>query len=185
MVLCPKCGKENSDNRKYCKDCGSYISALDKQSDRASLEPAKRSQSSMVSDSLAGTFCLIGGGLVAIGSFLPYAVAVTMFGTSLSRNAYQFGQNLSMTYDGPLILAAGLLLVFRGLGLRGVLSWSEPGAWTPLWVSIVAAAIVLSSWLSTFPSSTAVTYNRGYGGIVSLVGVLCGFVAVYVRRRGA
>jgi hypothetical protein len=134
-------------------------------------------------DSLAGNFCLASGVLVAIGSFMPYVVATSSLGISLSRNAFQLGQNLSMTYMGPLIIGAGILLILRGLNLKGTIGSRLPGSWSPIGLSILAAACVANAWLSSFPASSTVTFNRGYGGIVSLVGVLAGIVAVYVRRQ--
>jgi hypothetical protein len=50
-------------------------------------------------------------------------------------------------------------------------------------ISIIAAIAILDAWLGSFPSSSLVTFNRGFGGIVSLVGVLSGFVAMYIHRR--
>jgi hypothetical protein len=136
-------------------------------------------------ESLAGNFCMAAGVLVAIGAFMPYVVATSSFGASLSRNAFQLGQNLSMTYHGPLIVAAGILLFLRGLNIKGVIGSGLPGFWSPIGLSILAAACVLNAWLGSFPGSSTVTFNRGYGGVVSLIGVLAGFIAVYIRRQRA
>jgi len=184
MLYCQACGSEAHDKDKNCPVCMTKIDhSLQTQDPLPELPSVKTSTPE--NDVLAGTFCLVGGALVAVGSFLPYVVATTVFGISISRNAFQLGQNLSMTYDGPLILVAGLLLVFRGLNLKGTLGSKQLGTWSPIWISILAALVVLSSWLSTFPVSPAVTFSRGYGGIVSLVGALSGFVAVYIRRRNS
>jgi hypothetical protein len=126
----------------------------------------------------------VGGALVAIGSFLPYVSEVTLFGLTISRNAFQLGQGLSMTYDGPLIVFVGLMLALEGLVLRGVIKTKSTRPWSPIVVSIVGGLIVFSSWMSQFPASKSVVYSHGFGGVVSLVGVLCGFVATYIRRQG-
>jgi hypothetical protein len=168
--------------QQYKSERGSMLS----QGSRSNATPLQASDYPP-DDSLAGTFCLVGGALVAIGAFFPYFVATTALG-SISRNAFQLGQFLSMTYQGPFILVTGLLLVLRGLSLRGIIGsnsphpWS-PLEWSPLWISIIAAIAVLDAWLGSFPSNSLVHVNRGFGGIVSLVGVLSGFVAMYIHRR--
>lgn len=184
MLYCQACGTECHDKDKYCPDCTTKLDHSLQTQDLLS-EPPSVKTSSPENDSLAGTFCLVGGALIAAGSFLPYVVVTTVFGISISRNVFQLGQNLSMTYDGPLILVVGLLLVFRGLNLKGTLESKRLGTWSPIWISILAALVVLSSWLSTFPVSSAVAFSRGVGGIVSLIGALSGFVAVDIRRRNS
>ncbi len=155
------------------------------QSDRNSESVAKP-DSSPEDDSVAGNFCLVGGGLVAIGAFFPYFVETSVLGT-VDRNAFQLGAFFSMTYQGPFIVITGVLLILRGLTLKEVIGtksehpWS-PLEWSPLVLSVIAAVAVLDAWLGT-SSNPDVTFNRGFGGIVSLVGVLFGFVAMYLHRR--
>lgn len=182
MLYCQACGAECHDRDKRCRSCKAKLDYSLKTMDSPS-EPITEKAFSAENDAVAGNFCLIGGALIAIGSFFPYVVVTSMLGISISRNAFQLGQNLSMTYEGPLIVAAGLLLALRGLNLKGTLGAKRPSGWSPIWASIFGALVVANAWMSTLPVSSAVTFNRGYGGIVSFVGTLFGFVAVYIRRR--
>ena len=214
MSFCTKCGHQNRSGDTFCAGCGANLVAASPSAEssstvtsgqvscrrghlnllgtteciqcRAKMQIGVRRQETLVApekNRLAGVFCLIGAGLIVVGAFMPYVVVFTIVGT-INRNSFQFGQNLSMTYDGPLIILMALALLFSGLRLMRIVGTRPLRQREPLWITIFAGVVVLSTWLgTTFPSSNGVTFNRGYGGIVSLLGVLCGFIAFFVRRN--
>ena len=63
----------------------------------------------------AAWITLVGGVLLAVGSFLPWATA-QIFVVSLNRNGMQLGQNDSFSLDGLVTLILGLVTVLIGVG---------------------------------------------------------------------
>src|SRR5436190_12930157 len=52
----------------------------------------------------------IGGGLILLGTFLPWVTAQAGF-ISVNRNALQLGENNSLSIDGILLLVFGILAI--------------------------------------------------------------------------
>jgi hypothetical protein len=100
-----------------------------------------------------------------------------------SRNAYQLGTNGSINSDPFFIGLAWLLLALLGLRELGVL---PSGRWllrTPLLATVYAALVVLRSWLAPWHVPNFVTVQRGLGGWVAVLGLVCAVVAVVVGLR--
>lgn len=146
----------------------------------ADLEPVEKR---------AGAVAIASGVVIAIGTFLPWVTAVTTFGFTLNRNAYQFGSHLSMTYDGPLILAGGIAIGLCGLVLLGVIEIRRVTWGWLLTVVCITTGAVAASWLQSWNHNPGVipgvTFSRGIGGIVALIGCGLGFVSYGALRQGA
>lgn len=119
-------------------------------------------------------------GLVAIifGTFCPYVriVFTSNYGSQIfERNAWQFGSHLSITPSGgPLIVLFAGIMIFgqfallrdnsrRSLGQRFFAVFANLG---------LELAFVIQIWPGSWVKASDAQYFRGYGGVVSVFGVL-------------
>lgn len=100
LIACPECSKEISDQASACPHCGNPLAVVPEP------PPAVESAAS------PGSFLVILGGVaVAVGAFLPWITANTVFAT-VSRNGLDGGG------DGIIALGGGVLLAALGLARK-------------------------------------------------------------------
>jgi hypothetical protein len=123
------------------------------------------------------TMNIVGGAVVGIGTFFPYALIVlsgTFGSETISRSAWELGSNRSITLtSGPLIVAFSLLVVFnecRFLLQRSRVLDSQFLV-TRFANVIVLIVLVLLSWPGKWPAEAGTLYQRGGGGWASVGGI--------------
>lgn len=92
-------------------------------------------QQRMASDqrrTLGGVLAIIGGGLIALGAFLPWIKATAPFVGTITRSGMEGG-------DGPIFLGAGLVIAALGL-------WSVIGRPSSAPVLLILAGLVLGGF---------------------------------------
>jgi len=177
QLFCSKCGTQRQGNGQFCSGCAAPFAGAATEV-RAPIGNGRRN---------AGVLCFVASAIVAMSSFMPYVVITTALGLSFSRTPFQFGMGETLSYQGPLILLAAVFLAFHGLRMIGVVSPNKSLSRTqPLGVCIYGALVIIDAWTTsgwTNADGTAMTnVTRGYGGVVGLLGVAVGLLAIFVQR---
>lgn len=126
---------------------------------------------------------LAGAFLVALGTLLPwFRVSSGIF--SVQRNAFQFGQNLSMTLaPGPIILVMALVMAYDGLRLVGIFGGGKESFARPTVSTVIAGVDVFAGMTSTFSANGGVAASLSFGPLISILGVIAGLGAVVLMYR--
>jgi hypothetical protein len=141
---------------------------------------------------VGASLVLLGGLMVAVGSFLPWTVAYTGFET-ITRNGFALGANHGFSIEGLLILLDGLLLGYIGLSRLFRFDMVPYVSGSAIWVGGVA--LVYFIWVySAIPDFIAslkkdgISANEGPGGSVIVLGCLlaisAGFLLRSAQKRG-
>ena len=122
-----------------------------------------------------------GGALIALGSFLPWMSATTIFGT-LSKSGLDGGG------DGLFTLAVGALFVVLGLtALSGVSDrrrWITVALGSVLAILLVVELVDLNKRVAGIPTSPFAYANVGPGIWVLFLGTAVVFLGAFIGLRG-
>ena len=182
---CPKC-KLYGISEHICGVCGSITEASATVASATVPTPIsdKASKIEIGQDRKnAGVMMLAGAFLVALGTLLPwFRVSSGIF--SVQRNAFQFGQNLSMTLaPGPIILVMALVMAYDGLRLVGIFGGGKESFARPTVSTVIAGVDVFAGMTSTFSANGGVAASLSFGPLISILGVIAGLGAVVLMYR--
>lgn len=180
-TFCPSCGKPRQGSLRYCSSCGfDYASseAPSKPTESATPVSAPVTTKSVHPASIA---VIAGGLLIAIGSFLPWVTASTIFG-SLSRSGIDAGG------DGWITLVAGTVIAVLGL-----VTLTNPNRAANLLVAIGAAvaavifALDFSDVQGRVSDLESSSEGMALGGVgiglwMVALGAIVSFIASLMRR---
>ena len=130
---------------------------------------------------------LVGGALVAISSLLPFVTAGTGF-VSINRTAFQLGQGLSLTVDGPLILVFGLLLVAIGItrlsktGMPGFVQKSPTVLGVVTCLEVISLGTSINSLVNSMKASGVAIASFGMGFWLCVVGAVVATLSAIALR---
>ena len=127
-TFCPNCGKPRQGALRFCSSCGFDYAMSEASTSAAGVVVPAEAAASTTSMRPASIAVVAGGLLIAIGSFLPWVTASTIFG-SISRSGVDRGG------DGYITLAAGGLIA-----LLGLVTLTRPNRGANLAIAIAAAA---------------------------------------------
>jgi hypothetical protein len=182
---CPSCGKARHGSMRFCDGCGyDYVSTV------AGATTGNQTTAPPVSSPVAprtgsvapaSVAAVVGGLLVAVGSFLPWVTASTVFG-SLSRSGIDGGG------DGWVTLIAGSVIA-----LLGLITINKPNRGANLLIAVAAAvaflivALDFSDIQSRIASVESESEGMALGGVgiglwMVALGAIVAFVASLMRR---
>jgi len=129
---------------------------------------------------------IVGGAIVGIGTFLPWMSFTGVF--SLNRNAFQLGNNLSTTADGPVLLVLAIVTVLIGITRLARSSMPRFFQRSTLVTGLVMLIWVILEYSSvhsfvTQHSTNAILGSVGYGYWLCIVGSATTLVSGLVLRQ--
>ena len=181
-AFCPNCGKPRQGALRYCGTCGFDYASSVAPAESAAASTASPAPATTGSASPASIAVIAGGLLVAVGSFLPWVTASTVFG-SLSRSGIDAGG------DGWVTLVAGTVIAVLGLA-----TVTRPNRAANLLVAIGAAgaaiifAIDFSDVQGRVSAIESSSEGMALGGVgiglwMVALGAITTFVASLMRRK--
>ena len=172
-IYCSRCGASVTPGSTFCPRCGAAIAP--------SAPPVTVSQGGL---NMTAAVILVGGALVAIGSFLPWATATGL--VSVSKSGLDGG-------DGILTLPVGVVIALLGLSRlqRSGLPGNRPvdGGWLVIVIlGIIAVGLAwfegatIQGRLDAAASAYAV-YSLGMGiYVIGVGGVLVVLASIFGER---
>ena len=139
----------------------------------------------------AGAWLTIAGGiLLTVGTLLPWGTATAPLVGSISRNAFQLGNDNSLTFDGPVLLFLGIITVVIGITRLTGTAMPRFLQRSSIVTGIVAALVIaddysgLHDWAKQLNSSRVTTIAAiGYGfWICSAAALLCIVGGLVLRK---
>jgi hypothetical protein len=211
LVTCPECGREISDQATACPGCGHPMAAgptaettspPDRSSDQAAPgwypDPSRERESrywdgANWTDQVAeggdaeqwrtGWWLVVGGGLISIGSFMPWVTASTVFGTLTRSGLDDGGDGIFTIIIGVAVALIGGLIVSGRADTRG----TKPGVLFLLTIFVVV-------WVADFNDIREridfLDSEFAYGGIgmgmwVMVIGGIVALVGVFSLQTSA
>lgn len=190
--FCPRCGAAAAGGR-FCAACGGDLAvtgspqadggqATGGWSQPAVSAPARAPATSSLNVGLV--VVLIGGGLVLLGSFLPWITATAAFVGTISRSGIDGGG------DGLITAGIGLVIVVAGL-----LGFASPGAVSVARLGAVVAGIAavalgileinsVNARIASLDVQTA-TATVGMGLYAVILGGIVAFIGGLMAKRRA
>ena len=164
---------EMTPQQQYCPTCGAEHKSITSSSTTVLTSNRKN----------AGIMMIAGAALVAVGTALPW-VSASLGYYSITRNAFQFGKNLSMTLaPGPIILIMALVMAFDGLRLLGIFGAEKENFSRPTVSTVIVAVNIFFGMTASFSSTSQVSYSISFGPLVSILGVAAGMGAIVLMYR--
>jgi hypothetical protein len=123
----------------------------------------------------AGVLMVLGGALLALGSFAPWVSYVFANGAALGKNAYEFGPGDSWTWFGPIILlGATALAVF---GVATLFHPWRPNLCMALIPTLCVGLEIADMWDGGFGAVRHATTTIGPGSLLCYAGLALGVAA--------
>lgn len=120
MPFCSKCGAKLDEAARFCPACGEPQAAGGGVETATYLPTGETAQAprgslpTVRSDIAGAVITILGGGLLLLSAFLPWMSARVIFAT-LSRNAFQLGNQLGFSADGLVLVLLGLVALLIGI----------------------------------------------------------------------
>jgi len=120
MPFCHECGVPIDEAARFCATCGKPQQMVDATTPAASAATSGEAQAlgspqqSARSDVAGAAISILGGGLLLLSAFLPWMTARVAF-ASISRNAFQLGNQMGFSADGLVLTLLGLVAILIGI----------------------------------------------------------------------